>query len=281
MQRDAERVVHRAVHRLGEPQGAHHRPGPVRVPGHGRRHGAHIVRVHHVRRDARGRRLQSAVAGVCVLRAVLRAAVHRAIRPRRPPAAHDRVVRLVLRLRHGHLRVLLPGPVHRLRRHRPRLAVRAGRRRLVRRAHAGPGLAAVHHQLRAVPVQHPVHSQRRQHHHADHRLVPGAQGVPRAGRRRRHVPQLPGVVPVQPRVRRVVLAVAARDQGQDVRRHPGAVAQDRRPGLMPANAARSTRSRPEHLFSGHRALRFFLHCPTRPSPTPPRSAPCTVNTRKF
>lgn len=211
MQGNAQRVVHRAVHRLGEPQGADHRPGPVRVPRHGRRHRTHIVRVHHVFRDARGRARQQAVAGVRVLRALLRAAVHRALGPRGPPPAHDRLVRLVLCLRHGHIRVLLHGQVHRLRRHRVRLDVRGGRRRPVRRAYARPRIAAVHHQLRAVPVQHPVHSERREHHHADYRLVPGSQDLPRAGRGRWHVPQLPGLVPVQPGLHSVLLAVAARD----------------------------------------------------------------------
>jgi len=211
MQGDAQRVLHRAVHRLGEPQGAHHRPGPVRVPGDGRRHRAHIVRVHHVRRNARGRQRQQAVAGVRVLGAVLRATVHRAGRPGGPPAAHDRVVRLVFRVRHGHIRVLLRGPVHRVRRHRLRVAVRVGRRRAVRGAHARPRLAAVHHQLRTVPVQHPVHSQRGQHHHADRRLVPGPQDIPRAGRRRRHVPQLSDIVAVQSHVHSQLLPVVARD----------------------------------------------------------------------
>lgn len=231
MQGDAQRVLHRAVYRLGEPQGAHHRARPVRVPGDGGRHGAHIVRVHHVRRDARVRRRQQAVAGVRVLGAVLGAAVHRAGRPGGPPAAHDRVVRVLLRVRHGHIRVLLRGQVHRVRRHRVRVAVRGGRRRAVRRAHARPRLAAVHHQLRAVPVQHPVHSQRGQHHHADRRVVPGPKDLPRAGRRRRHVPQLSDIVAVQPHVHSQLHPVAARDQGQDVRRHTGPAQENGRSGL--------------------------------------------------
>lgn len=55
MQGDATRFVHRTVHRLGEPQGADHRPGAVRIPRDGRHHRTDIVRVHYVRRDARGR----------------------------------------------------------------------------------------------------------------------------------------------------------------------------------------------------------------------------------
>lgn len=188
MQGDAQRVLYRAVHRLGEPQSAHHRAGPVRVPGDGRRHRAHIIRVHHVCRDARGRGRQQAVAGVRVLGAVFRATVHRPGRSRGPPAADDRFVRVLLRVRHSYIRVLLRGPVHRVRRHRVRMAVRAGRRRVVGRAHARPRLAAVHHQLRAVSVQHPVHRQRGQHHHADRRFVPGPQDIPRARLRRWHVP---------------------------------------------------------------------------------------------
>jgi len=78
MQGNAQHVLHQAVHRLGEPQSAYHRAGPVRVPGDGRRHRAHIVCVHHVRRDARGRQRQQTVAGVRLLGAVLGAAVHRA-----------------------------------------------------------------------------------------------------------------------------------------------------------------------------------------------------------
>lgn len=213
MQGDAERVVHRAVHRLGEPQGPHHRTGPVCVPDDGRRHGAHIVRVHHFRRDARGRAQQQAVAGVRVLGAVLRATVHRALGPRRPPAADDHLVRVLLRVRLGHIRVLLHGPVHRVRRHRVRVALRGGRRRSVRGPHARSRVPAVHHQLRAVSVQHPVHSERREHHHPDNRVVPGAENVSRPGRQRRHVPQLPDIVPVQSGVHRVLLAVASRDQG--------------------------------------------------------------------
>lgn len=233
LQGDAERVVvvRRAVHRPGEPEGADRRAVSVRVPDHGRRHGPHIVRVHHVRRNARGRALQQTVAGVRVFRAVLRAAVHPAVRPGRPPAADDRLVRRVFRVRRGHIRVLLRGPVHRVRRDRIRMAVRAGRRRFVRRPHARSRFAAVDHQLRAVPVQHPVNGQRRQHHHADRRVVPRPQTVPRARRERRHVPQLFRIVAVQPRVGRVLLAVATRDQGQNVRRHSGPTQEDRRPGL--------------------------------------------------
>lgn len=226
MQGNAKRILHRAVHRLGKPKGTHHRAGPVRVPGDGRRHRAHIVRIHHVRRDARGRRLQQAVAGIRVLGFVFCAAVHLAGRPCGTPATNDRVVRFVLRVRLGHIRVLLRGQVHRVRRHRLRVAVRAGRRRAVHRSHARTWLAAVHHQLRAVPVQHPVHSQRGQHHHADRRVVPGPQDLPRAGRRRRHVPQLPDIVAVQPHLHNQLLPVASRDQGQDVCRHTGPAQKD-------------------------------------------------------
>jgi len=228
LQGNAERVVHRAIHRQGQSQGADHRAGPVRVPDHGRRHRAHIVRVHHVRRDARGRALQQAVASVRMLRAAVRLAVHAAVGPRGPPAADDRLVCRVFRIRRGHIRVLLRGPVHRAGRHRVRMAVRAGGRRPVRRAYARPRLAAVDHQLRTVPVQRPVHSQRGQHDHADRRVVPRPQAVPRARPGRRHVPQLSDIVAVQPRVGRVLLAVAARDQRQDVRRHSGPAQEGRR-----------------------------------------------------
>lgn len=260
MQGDAQRVVHRTVHRLGEPQGADHRAGPVRVPGDGRRHRAHIVRVHHVRRDARGRGRQQAVAGVRVLGAVLRAAVHRARRPGGPPAAHDRVLRVLFRVRHGHIRVLLRGPVHRVRRHRVRLAVRVGRRRAVRGPHARPRLAAVHHQLRAVPVQHPVHSQRCKHHHADRRVVPGPQDLPGAGRRRRHVPQLSDIVRVQPHVHNQLLSVAARDQGQDVRRHTGPAQEDGRFGLKSCRARVPTNPLPPVWgCRTSRRMRFYIY----------------------
>lgn len=228
MQGDAQRVVHRAVQGPREPPGADHRAGPVRIPYHGRRHRANIVRVHHVRGDARGRARQPSVAGVRVLRAGRRAAVHRALGPRGTPAANDHIVRVVFRVRRGHIRVLLCGPVHRVRRHRVRMAVRVGHRRAVRLAHPGPGLAAVHHQLRAVPVQHPVHSERDQHHHAHHRLVPGAQDIPRARRRRRHVPQLSNIVRVQPHFYRLLLPVAAGNQGQNVRYHTSPAAKNRR-----------------------------------------------------
>jgi len=111
------------------------------------------------------------------------------------------------------------------------VVVRVSRRRAVRRAHARPWLAAVHHQLRAVPVQHPVHSQRGQHYHADCRVVPGSQDLPRAGRRRWHVPQLSDIVTVQPHVHNQLLPVASRDQGQDVCSHTGPAQEDGRFGL--------------------------------------------------
>lgn len=70
--------------------------------------------------------------------------------------------------------------MHDLRRHRLRLAVRYSRRWPVRRAHHRPRVVTVNHQLRAVPVQHPVHSERHQHHHPDHCVVRSTQTVPSA-----------------------------------------------------------------------------------------------------
>lgn len=115
------------------------------------------------------------------------------------------------------------------------MVVRAGRRWTIRLAHVGPRLAAVHHKLRTVPVQHPVHSKRDQHHHAHHRVVSGAQDIPRARRRRRYVPQLSDIVRIQPDLDRMLLSVASRDQGQNVRQHTGPAQKNRRFVLMDHN----------------------------------------------